>query len=52
MNKLTKYLLLAAITLYVISPLDAAPGPVDDAIVIALGLLANSKLHIFESERR
>lgn len=36
MRNCTKFLLLAAILAYVISPVDALPGPVDDLLLIAL----------------
>ena len=37
MEKLTKWLIIGALALYVISPVDLAPGPVDDAIAIYMG---------------
>lgn len=36
MRNLYKYLLLAAVIVYVLSPVDVLPGPVDDLIVIIL----------------
>ena len=44
-NKFMKALILVGVILYVISPIDIAPGPVDDLIVVALGL-ASRKLSI------
>jgi uncharacterized membrane protein YkvA (DUF1232 family) len=45
MNKFMKLALLVAIGAYVISPADAIPGPVDDLIIMLLGLAANKKLN-------
>lgn len=40
MSDLTKALFLALAILYVISPIDACPGPIDDIIVLVLTLAA------------
>ena len=40
MEKLTKWLIIGALALYVISPADLAPGPVDDAIAILIYMIA------------
>ena len=40
MEKLTKWLIITALALYVISPVDLAPGPVDDAIAILIYMIA------------
>ena len=45
MNKWMKIALLVAVGMYVISPTDALPGPVDDLIIMLLGLAANKKLN-------
>ena len=45
MNKFLKLAMLIAIGAYVISPADAIPGPVDDLIIMLLGLAANNKLN-------
>ncbi len=45
MNKFFKLAILIAIGAYVISPADAIPGPVDDLIIMLLGLAANKKLN-------
>jgi len=44
MNKWMKLGLLVAIGIYVISPTDMLPGPVDDLIMMLLGLAANKKM--------
>lgn len=44
MNNNFKIILLVALILYVISPIDAMPGPIDDAILcIAYGLYARNQ---------
>jgi uncharacterized membrane protein YkvA (DUF1232 family) len=40
-----KLAMIIAIGAYVISPADAIPGPVDDLIIMLLGLVANKKLN-------
>ncbi len=40
MEKLTKWLILGVLALYVVSPVDLAPGPVDDAIAILIYMVA------------
>ena len=43
MSRLAKAFLVAFIVAYVIMP-DAVPGPADDILVTALGVLLNKKL--------
>jgi hypothetical protein len=43
MNDVGKGMLIILVILYIISPIDFAPGPVDDAIVLLLGLAAAKK---------
>ena len=38
MNSFGKFLMTIFIILYVVSPVDACPGPIDDIIVILLGM--------------
>lgn len=40
-SNIVKIIILAAIFLYVVSPVDLCVGPIDDIIVAALGLIAN-----------
>lgn len=42
-NGFLKGILFALLVVYVISPLDLAPGPVDDLLLILLSAAANSK---------
>lgn len=43
MNGIIKGMLIILVILYVISPLDAVPGPVDDIIVALLGIALQRK---------
>ena len=42
-NTVIKYVILGAVILYFISPVDALPGPVDDVIVGLMGLAVTRK---------
>lgn len=44
MNTAIKGLLLIVTILYVLSPIDGFPGPIDDTLVILLNLAAQKKL--------
>lgn len=44
MNDLMKGLVIMAILMYIVSPIDAAPGPIDDIIVLLLGLASHKQL--------
>lgn len=44
MNDLMKGLVIMAILMYILSPIDAVPGPVDDIIVLLLGIASQKKL--------
>ena len=44
MNEIGKGMLVILIILYIVSPIDFAPGPVDDAIALLLGLAAAKRL--------
>lgn len=53
MEKLTKWLIIGVLGLYVISPVDLAPGPVDDAIAILIYMIAarrNRAIDVFDGE--
>ena len=43
MSDVAKGMLLVLVVLYVLSPIDVCPGPVDDLLVILFGLAANKK---------
>lgn len=38
MNNVEKGMLIVLIILYIISPIDVLPGPIDDVIVLLLGM--------------
>ena len=45
MNKgLLKVLIILGVLIYAISPIDAFSGPIDDLIVIILGVVANRRI--------
>jgi uncharacterized membrane protein YkvA (DUF1232 family) len=44
MNDIKKVLIIGAILLYIISPVDLMPGPLDDMIVALIGLAARKKI--------
>lgn len=44
MNDMAKGLMLVLIFLYVISPIDLCPGPIDDLIVLMAGIAAQKSL--------
>jgi len=44
MNGFMKGLVLMAILMYVFSPVDLAPGPIDDIIVLVLGLASRKQI--------
>lgn len=44
MNGVTKGMLIVLAILYVISPIDALPGPIDDIIVVLLSIAAQKKI--------
>lgn len=39
-----KTLVLVVVILYIVSPIDACPGPIDDIIVAVLGIAARKRL--------
>lgn len=42
-NNGLKLLILIAVLIYVVSPVDFAPGPIDDAILMLIGYAATKK---------
>lgn len=41
-------MILVLMILYVVSPLDACPGPIDDLIVLIIGLAARKGMNVIE----
>lgn len=50
MNNAIKGIILMAIIVYALSPIDLAPGPIDDLIVIAVGLAGQKALASISSD--
>lgn len=48
MNNVIKGMIIVVILIYLLSPIDACPGPVDDLIAMLLGLAATRKLSAVE----
>lgn len=48
MNDTLKGIQLILMIIYVVSPIDACPGPVDDLIVIFLNMMAQKGLDIID----
>ena len=46
MNGIMKGLILAVMIIYVVSPVDAIPGPIDDIIVTLIGIAARNNLGV------
>ncbi len=44
MNEVMKGMLLILMILYIVSPIDVCSGPVDDLIVLFIGLEARKKI--------
>lgn len=42
-NNILKTLILLFVLLYVVSPVDAVPGPIDDVIVSIIGYISSRK---------
>lgn len=48
MNDVMRGLILVLMILYILSPLDACPGPLDDFIVILISMAARKGLAVVE----
>ena len=48
MSDFGKGMILVLMILYIISPIDACPGPIDDLIVLIIGLAARKGLGVIE----
>ena len=44
MNNVMKGMILVLMVLYIVSPIDACPGPIDDLVVLFIGLAAQKNL--------
>lgn len=43
-NNVLKGMILVSMILYIVSPIDACPGPIDDIIVLLLGIAARKRI--------
>ena len=43
MNNVGKTVLFALLIIYIVSPIDAFPGPIDDAILLLISIIVNTK---------
>lgn len=41
MNGAAKGMLMALMIVYILSPVDACPGPIDDLLVLIIGIVAS-----------
>ena len=48
MSGVLKGMIIALIILYILSPVDFCPGPIDDLIVLLLGLAAQKGVTVIE----
>ena len=48
MNAVAKVMLIMFMALYVISPIDCAPGPIDDIIIVLVSLAAHKRIGVKE----
>ncbi len=48
MNDVSKGMILILMILYVLSPIDACPGPIDDLIVLIIGIAARKGMKAIE----
>lgn len=44
MGDVVKGMILVLMILYIVSPIDACPGPIDDLIVLFIGMAARKKV--------
>lgn len=50
MSSVAKGMILVLMILYIVSPVDACPGPIDDIIVLLIGLAASKGSSMIEGE--
>lgn len=48
MNDVMKGMILVLMIMYIVSPLDACPGPLDDIIVLLIGIAAHKGIEVVE----
>ncbi len=50
MSDVVKGMILVLMILYIVSPVDACPGPIDDIIVLLLGMAATKGREVIEGD--
>lgn len=50
MSGVAKGMILVLMILYIVSPVDACPGPIDDIIVLLIGLAASNGSAMIEED--
>ena len=48
MSDVGKGMILVLMILYIVSPIDACPGPIDDLIVLFIGIAARKGMNAIE----
>ena len=48
MNGVVKGMILVLMIMYIVSPVDACPGPIDDLIVLLIGLASTKGQELIE----
>ena len=48
MSDVAKGMILVLMILYIVSPIDACPGPIDDLVVLFIGLAARKRIRTTE----
>ena len=46
MNRMMKGLLIIILIVYVVSPIDFCPGPIDDIILVLISMASNKGLEV------
>ena len=44
MNTVMKGIIILAVIIYIVSPIDIAPGTIDDILVLLMGIAASKKI--------
>ncbi len=50
MSDVAKGMILVLMILYIVSPVDACPGPIDDVIVLLIGMAASKGTVMIEED--
>lgn len=52
MNNVMKGIIILAVIIYIVSPIDIAPGPIDDILVLLMGIAASKSLNFLQIKPR